>query len=183
MTFRSHILLGVIAGYSLSYMPNIVPYSEAEIFSMLGIVALGAVAPDVDEPNSYIGKKLPIFSHFVSGLFGHRGFTHFLLFPILLLLGGIYFFPSYKEYIYAFCFGVFMHQVGDMLTKSGIPSYFFPFSYGSLKHKAVLLPYPLRLKTGGKVEMFIVLPLLFACLMFMLWGKYGSIITTQIGRI
>ena len=95
MTFRSHILLGVIAGYSLSYMPNIVPYSEPEIVSMLGMVALGAVFPDVDEPNSFIGKKLPIFSHAVSGLFGHRGFTHFLIFPVLLLLAGLYFFPSY----------------------------------------------------------------------------------------
>ncbi|RDU53362.1 hypothetical protein CQA49_06860 [Helicobacter sp. MIT 00-7814] len=182
MTFRSHITLGLIGGIALSYMPKLVPYTQEQIFGLLPLVALGAVFPDVDEPNSFIGKKMPGFSHMVSCLFGHRGFTHFLIFPVLLLLAGIYLFPNCKDYIYAFCFGVFMHQVGDMLTKSGIPSYFFPFSFGFLKHKAVLLPQILRIRTGSSIEMFIVLPLLLITLAFLFWDKYSSVISPHIGR-
>ena len=83
MTFRSHITLGLIGGFTLTYMPNFVPYKESDIIAVLPLIALGSIFPDIDEPNSYIGKRMPGFSHIVSMLFGHRGFTHFSSYTLL----------------------------------------------------------------------------------------------------
>ncbi len=183
MTFRSHITLGIIGGFTLTYMPNFVPYKESDIIAVLPLIALGSIFPDIDEPNSYIGKRMPGFSHIVSMLFGHRGFTHFLAFPAILCFLGVYFFPNLVFFIYAFCFGILMHQIGDMVTKSGIPKYFFPLAYGPFKNlKAVLLPQPFRFRTGGKVEMLFVLPTLLALLGLIIWDKYGEWIFAQVWR-
>lgn len=182
MTFRSHIALGLLGGFALTYAPNIVPYSESEIISVLPLIALGSVFPDIDEPNSFIGKKIPVFSHIVSSLFGHRGFTHFLLFPVILISLGLYVIPLFSLWVYAFCFGIVMHQIGDMMTKSGIPSYFFPFSYGILKHRAVLAPSFLRFRTGSGTEMFFVLPLLLSLIALVIWDKYGKFLSQQVWR-
>lgn len=118
---------------------------------LLPFVILGSVFPDIDEPRSFIGRKLPIISHLVSLSFSHRGFTHFLIFGILVAMCGVvvlFYSQVLGLCVFAFAFGILMHQVGDMMTISGIPYYFFPLS----SKKAVLLPRFLRFRTGGAVE-------------------------------
>ncbi|PAF53808.1 hypothetical protein BKH42_03510 [Helicobacter sp. 13S00482-2] len=158
MTFKSHIALGAIGGLTLGALT---PIGEIKTFytAMMPLIALGSVLPDIDEPKSFIGRKLPGFSHIISLTFTHRGFTHFLICPLLIAVIAGLFLKEGRFYVYALCFGMIMHQIGDMLTKSGIPYYFFPF-----KIKAVLLPKKLRFYTGGIIErlvfIFILIPLL-----------------------
>lgn len=45
--------------------------------------AISALVPDVDEPNSTLGRKVPIISTLINLLLGHRGLTHTLLFSAL----------------------------------------------------------------------------------------------------
>lgn len=154
MTFKSHIALGVIGGLSLGYFT---PIGELKNYytMMLPLVALGSIMPDIDEPRSFIGRKLPGISHLISLTFTHRGFTHFLICPLLVTIIAGLFLNEARFYVYALAFGIFMHQVGDMLTKSGIPYYFFPF-----KGRAVLLPKALRFYTGGVIEKIILIAVL-----------------------
>lgn len=154
MTFKSHITLGVIGGLTLGYFT---PIGEIKNYYqvLMPLVALGSVMPDIDEPRSFIGRKLPIISHIISLTFTHRGFTHFLICPLLISIIGGLFLDEARFYVYALCFGMFMHQIGDMLTKSGIPYYFFPF-----KGRAVLLPKALRFYTGGAIEKIILITIL-----------------------
>lgn len=45
--------------------------------------ALSALVPDIDEPNSTLGRKAPLISTLTNLLLGHRGLTHTLLFSAL----------------------------------------------------------------------------------------------------
>lgn len=159
MLAKSHMALGLLGGFGATYLMKDQPCDNT-IF--LSLVVFGSILPDIDEPRSFIGRKFPLVSHIVGFSFTHRGFTHFFLFPILFFLSGFILFPYHNViaiYCFAIGFGVFIHQIGDMLTVSGIPYYFFPIS----SIKAVLLPKMFRFKTGGIIEkiifIFILLPL------------------------
>lgn len=171
MTFRSHIALGAIGGLLVAQIPAIHNVSPNFYAQYLPFIVLGSIFPDIDEPRSFIGRKLPGISHLVSLTFTHRGFTHFLICPILLAVLAGFFLDQGRFYIYALSFGMFMHQIGDMITKSGIPYYFYPF-----KLKAVLLPKKLRFKTGGMIEwvifLFLLLPILGGLIYFSHNGIY-----------
>ncbi len=151
MLAKSHISLGLLGGIGISYIDGLNDVSGIYMDLLLPIIVIGSVFPDIDEPRSFIGKKLPIISHIVSLSFSHRGFTHFFIFPLLIVICGVLLL-LYNQVIafccFAFAFGIFIHQVGDMMTISGIPYYFFPFS----NVKGVILPRFLRFKTGGMVE-------------------------------
>lgn len=151
MLAKSHMALGLLGGLGVSYLVHNQVHNG---IILLPLVVLGSILPDIDEPRSFIGRKLPLISHIVSLSFSHRGFTHFFIFPFLISLFGLALFWHYEFYAmicFAISFGILMHQIGDMLTISGIPYYFFPFS----SKKAVLLPRFLRFKTGGATEKFI----------------------------
>ena len=49
-----------------------------------GAVGIGTLLPDIDEPQSIIGKKTMGISNFIKFIFGHRGFTHSLCFVLFL---------------------------------------------------------------------------------------------------
>jgi inner membrane protein len=111
-------------------------------------VIFGSLLPDIDEPGSYIGRKF----YFLSGIFRdlgleHRGFTHFLIIPLVLMM--ISFLVFEGGWLFWLAFGIFMHSVGDMLTKGGIVSFFYPFGIGA---KIGLLPKRFRFKTFSMIE-------------------------------
>lgn len=156
MLAKSHMTLGLLGGIALYYLPFEITKNSLYEMLFLPIIIIGSVLPDIDEPRSFIGRKFPIISHLVSLSFTHRGFTHFLLFPLLIALLGLFILPKYEIIglsLFALSFGVFMHQIGDMLTISGISYYLFPFS----TKKAVLLPQFLRFRTGSRTEKFILI--------------------------
>lgn len=160
MLARSHMALGCLGGCVFKIVFDVVAdnlkLSNETFYTIIfPIIIIGSLFPDIDEPRSFIGRKLPVLSHIISLSFTHRGFTHFLVFPLIFIIAGIIILPTHQFIsicLFAFGYGIFLHQVGDMLTKSGIPYYFFPFS----KTKAVLLPQNLRFRTGGKVESVIL---------------------------
>ncbi|AZL53698.1 metal-dependent hydrolase [Aliarcobacter skirrowii] len=50
-------------------------------------VAIGSIIPDIDEPNSILGRKFIVSSTTINIFFGHRTITHnLLLFSITLVL-------------------------------------------------------------------------------------------------
>ncbi|MCI3987952.1 metal-dependent hydrolase, partial [Bacillus vallismortis] len=46
--------------------------------------AVGALIPDICHTHSKIGRRFPILAKVVSSVFGHRTFTHILLFLLIM---------------------------------------------------------------------------------------------------
>lgn len=150
MLAKSHISLGLLGGiiaYPLTQKLNIA--KEFYFTLLLPLILLGSLMPDIDEPKSFIGRRFPFISKIVSLSFSHRGFTHFFVFPLIFIALGIFISHSIiSPSLFALAYGIFLHQIGDMLTINGIPHYFFPLS----KKRAVLLPQSLRFRTGSLRE-------------------------------
>lgn len=113
VTFKSHIALGTIGGLTLGFLTPFKNISEFYTIYM-PLIALGSVLPDIDEPRSFIGRKLPIISHIASLAFTHRGFTHFLICPLPISIVVGIFLENTRFYIYGICFGMLMHQIADI---------------------------------------------------------------------
>lgn len=172
MLAKSHLSLGLIGGILAFGVAREIDISKEFYFGiMLPFILLGSVFPDIDEPKSYIGRKLTLISHIVSISFSHRGFTHFIAFPLIFLIFGIFLINvnfNIALILFAFSYGILLHQIGDMLTISGIPHYFFPFS----KARAVLLLKVLRFRTGSTKEM-LLLTIAFIPLIAFLATNFG----------
>jgi len=111
---------------------------------------LGSLLPDIDEQESYIGRRVEPLSFIVSSIFSHRTFTHYLIFPILIFLFGFYFFEGVLQTLFiGLSTGILLHDIGDMLTKGGIVGFFWPFW---AKNRIALLPRPLRFYTASTQE-------------------------------
>lgn len=169
MLGKTHIAfalgLGALGAVGFSALTQ-TSLSAKDLGVFYGAITLGALLPDIDEPNSTIGKKTIGISNVIKAIFGHRGLTHSLSFliivGILLLLAsafGVEFLKGIplvsgfvkdldEAVLEIFVFGVLLgcvfHLMGDMLTPSGVPL-FLPFSTKSVH----LTPAFLRFKTGG----------------------------------
>ncbi|TQR21266.1 metal-dependent hydrolase [Psychrobacillus vulpis] len=136
MTGNTHIVGGLAA--SLAYAQ----FSNYDPVILVGAGVVGALIPDICHGGSKIGKTFPIVSKIINILFGHRSFTHSLLF--LFLIGILlHSFVTNESIIMGILVGIVSHLVLDMATKNGI-KLLFPIK--------VTIRFPLTTKTGGKVE-------------------------------
>lgn len=117
MRYRTH--LATTFAVSLPLMVS----TDALSVGSVSMLALGAVFPDIDEPNSYIGRRLNGISKSFKILFGHRGMTHsivgwlaaaFILYTIHIS------FSLPIELVYWFSAGYLAHLVEDSFSKNGI---------------------------------------------------------------
>jgi len=154
MTYSTHILTGLCAGgFILLQQPD-------PQFALLSATLVGSILPDIDEPNSYAGRRNKGTSHLIKAVFGHRGITHSILgLAVLsaLIYAVIYYYQLDIQYLYFFNIGYLSHILSDLLTKSGVP---------------LLYPYKKNLKipiirTGDKKE-FIFRTIVYAGLLFMI---------------
>jgi len=146
MTGKTHIVGGIAASLAYAQITNHDP------IIMLGAGVLGALLPDICHGGSKIGRKLPLLSKLINMLFGHRTFTHSLLFLVIIAILLNSFIPN--EAVKAgFLAGMVSHYVLDMATKNGI-KLLFPLS--------MTVRFPLTTRTGGAVEnvVFSILALL-----------------------
>lgn len=86
----------------------------------------GSVLPDIDMKSSYISKKIPIVYKLFGKNFKHRGFTHSLIFLLILwgcasslvgLSGGDY---IVKLFFYGLLIGYISHIALDLFTSDGV---------------------------------------------------------------
>jgi len=132
MRYKTHIVTSLTAGFALMEVTPL-PLSV-----MLGVgILIGSTLPDIDEPESYIGRRTLGVSNVIKAMFGHRGFTHSLLATLLV---AIPYFIFHHLFFLGIALGYLFHIVGDMLSVTGVPL-FHPFS----KKKVAIPLY----KTGG----------------------------------
>lgn len=118
--------------------------------TFLTLIALGSIIPDVDEPNSLIGRKMKFLSYPINIFFGHRTITHnLLLFSIL----GIFLFIQGYKYFLAINIGILLHILQDSITYQGIKNGLFPIQ--RLNYNFVLLPRIFRFAVGSLTEYII----------------------------
>ncbi len=129
---------------------------------------LGSLLPDLDTRKSYMSKKWPYLSKFISKRCKHRGFTHSLLFLIVLskFLKLIVVIGENNIILICMSCGVFIgylsHIVLDAFTYEGI-DLFFPLGF-NLKLS--------RLKTSSKGEKQVYKILKFISINFILYNLY-----------
>lgn len=170
MTVKGHLLLA--NNLLLFLIPKVIPifdnYSYLHLIIFYNFFIFGVVFVDIDEPNSYIGRKLFFISYpfkilnlaiiFIISLFTknkslkrifeHRGFTHMFIFPLIIFFIGSFFQGSINICIIFFAFGVFTHQLGDLITNTGIRNYLFPIPIDNVKSF-------ITFNTGSYVEILI----------------------------
>lgn len=88
--------------------------------------AIGGLLPDLDHPESALGRRIKFISLPLSAVFGHRGMTHSLLAAIglLAILVAVTTMPAYASLgglVAPLCIGYLSHLLGDSLTPSGVP--------------------------------------------------------------
>lgn|SRR5690554_6743605 len=104
MEWSTHALSGVVTGYVATGGD----WKGAIVGGIAGVI------PDLDEPKSKFGKLFLPISLPLNKIFGHRTFTHSLLFTFLLT--GILF-PFTDPWVWLATFvGVIAHIIGDMAT-------------------------------------------------------------------
>lgn len=140
MTGKTHFSAGLIAGTGAA-IALALPASTASIF--VGCAALGSLLPDIDHPNSRVGRKALPVSVAINVVAGHRKLFHSLLPYVAGVIALTVLFPEYKLYALALGMGCLLHLFLDSLTPEGVP-FLYPFS----KHRTSFL----KIRTGGVWE-------------------------------
>lgn len=137
MTGKTHVIGGVAA--CAGYAATTHHYDPLALF---GAGVAGALLPDICHGGSKIGRRLPMLSGLVNMLFGHRTFTHSLLFLALVTVSLWILIDGSSVAIGAFL-GIGSHMVLDAATKSGI-QLLYPWK--------ITVRFPLTVRTGGVAE-------------------------------
>lgn len=88
--------------------------------------AIGGLLPDLDHPESVLGRRVPIVSVPLARLFGHRGMTHSLFAVVILLMALVALTTMYpwggvSWLVPPLIIGYLSHILGDSMTPSGVP--------------------------------------------------------------
>jgi inner membrane protein len=183
MTARTHDV-AALTGLTL-WVLAVPPGKMTVATALVAVLAnqLGGIAPDIDQPTAPLWRNLPIGRYFgrVFGALvgGHRFFCHSLLgvalFAVALRLLLEFLQPLMPNiavhFVWeAFLVGVVSHLVMDTLTKEGVPWLLpLPFKFGFPPVRR------LRVTTGKKVELLVVLPALIVVTTWLCASHYTTI--------
>jgi inner membrane protein len=159
LLYRTHLFLGAASGLLAAGQAH-----PKAALACAGIGAAAALLPDVDSPDSHIGRLIPVVPRVLKTVAGHRGPLHsaaaafafaVLALPLLgKVAGGVL---PVSAAALAFLAGYFSHLAADSLNPAGVPW---------------LWPLPFRLgiplvQVGSWFERKVVVPgslIFFACL-------------------
>ena len=175
MTGPTHLAIAAVATVILGQQTGQVPPGLIGWITVLG----GSLLPDIDEPHSTASNPAGLFtkimprwvqnmlnspfraiSEAIRAVFGHRGATHYLIWPVMMIWLAGY---SGTNWLWWLAWGYLWHQLADWITTMGIPAW-GPFQ----RHTFSILPKGLRLKTGGPIEQLINT----ACWLYLLYTAY-----------
>jgi len=119
MLFKTHLLFALFVSLLL------MKFFDFGILFLL-FVLIGSLIPDIDNVESFLGRKYRIISGPVEFIFGHRGLLH-SIYPVLGLV--ILYFIFKTKLVFALAIGYFLHLVLDAVTKEGITFFTVPFRF------------------------------------------------------
>ena len=118
----THTATGIFVGAAAALATQA---SFGGTFSLLLGGLLGSLLPDLDHPQSWLGRRIPFISIPLSALVGHRGVTH-SLFAIAASLVGAFagiqqWGGAFAPFLLGISIGYASHLFGDWASNSGIP--------------------------------------------------------------
>ncbi len=127
MNWKTHLAFGLFAGL-VSFRFFNMNWWQTSLFFV--IVLVGSLLPDIDKPESKVGRKVGVISKIINLLFGHRGITHslWLWFGVFFILWISFRTTSWVWVAWAYFVGYGSHLISDSLTLMGI-NWFHPFKF------------------------------------------------------
>jgi len=130
MTAPNHLLGGITF---TGFISTILGYSIITDVELLIVTAVACLIPDLDSPSSLLGRFVKPISRKLNQKFGHRTFTHSLIFLIISTATvsalNILFFDK-SNLVATFFIAYFSHILFDMMTVSGV-QFLYPLSKAS----------------------------------------------------
>ena len=115
MMARSHVAVGLASWIVAAPLLHASPLDPVE----LGLAVAGALLPDIDHPQSWVGRRSRPVSTLVSRVLGHRGVTHSALAVVALV--ALLMHRGYSHDITAaLAVGYLSHLAADLLTPRGL---------------------------------------------------------------
>ena len=115
MMAGSHVVVGMAAW--LWAAPHLGLASGDPV--ALALATAGSLLPDIDHPQSWVGRRIRVISRPLAAVIGHRGFTHSILAVaacvLLLRRHGLS-----RTIVDPLVVGYLSHLVADLLTSSGL---------------------------------------------------------------
>jgi inner membrane protein len=146
MTLPNHIVFGSLCSATILYINNI--QVNFDIYTVI-MCLLGSSLPDIDCPNSFLGRIFSGVSSWINSKYGHRTITHSIL--CALVISGLaiayekYFLKNnYYSMIFSICY--FSHIILDVATIQGV-QIFYPFSKSNY---VIFINRRFRLKSGDR---------------------------------
>jgi inner membrane protein len=144
MMAKSHVVVGIATWIAAAPFLHLAPLDPAD----LGLAVAGSLLPDIDHPQSWIGRRARPLSTAIAAALGHRGITHSAL-AVVALVALLLHEGYQRDGVSALAVGYLSHLAADMLTPRGLR-----------------LAWPLRTtfaiplcRTGSPMEPLIVLAL------------------------
>ena len=110
--FKTHAIFGLfLALLTFNLFPNL------NKFLFILIALISAIFLDIDEEDSFIGRRTKPLSNITNLIFKHRGFIHSFLFISLI---SIIIWSFYGNYYIPFLMGTTSHLFLDSLTPMGV---------------------------------------------------------------
>lgn len=163
MLWRTHLLAGVATGLYIAGQHSDIKTAT----TAAGITGITALLADIDDPDSKIGRIVPLISWAIKKELGHRGPLHSLLGAgIVTALLYLAFFKTWASYIIPVhvltlvITGYISHLVMDSLNPEGVP-WLWPVIK---KHFSLPL-----LSTDSIVEVFLVSPAMLVLCVALAW--------------
>lgn len=168
MLGKTHMIGGTCTGFlTTTWLLNHTNFSEQPLIALaapllIASASFGSLLPDIDHPNSKMGRRVKPLSKLINKLVGHRGATHTLLAMLIVSLGvfllnlslPLTVQPLGLTAVLGITVGYFSHLLLDALTPSGVPL-FAPFYKKSIRFAKL---------TTGKYDTFVA--------MFMIVGTF-----------
>ena len=140
MTGKTNASCGLLVGALTT------EYYHTDLFTSITIITLAIISsllPDICHTQSKIGRRFKLLSLIIRLMFGHRTFTHSILF-ISIITGILYFIQTPSHYLIAIVCGLCSHVILDMLTPRGV-KLFYPVP--------ISVKFPIVFKTGGMIDL------------------------------
>ncbi len=115
MMARSHVAVGLASWIVAAPLLHLSALDPVE----LGLAVAGALLPDIDHPQSWVGRRSRPVSTLVSRVLGHRGVTHSAL-AVAALVALLMQRGYSRDITAALAVGYLSHLAADLLTPRGL---------------------------------------------------------------
>jgi inner membrane protein len=115
MMAKSHVIVGLAAWVAAAPVLHLSPVDPI----YLGLAVCGSLLPDIDHPQSWVGRRSRPVSTVIAALLGHRGITHSAV-AVVGLVALLAHSGSRRGAASAFAIGYLSHMAADLLTPRGL---------------------------------------------------------------